>query len=206
MRAAPEMQATTEAGAAAAPIVRTGGVDVPDGEVVILRLRPHPLFIVLSILGPLVASVLSAGALWWASGRAFAVSGKVLLELPSFGRWWMAPAMVGLLALAWQVLEWRCREYMLTDRRVVRVSGVLRQTVIEVPLARVQQVMMYTSLRERALALGTPGVSSAGSGGASYVFWNMISRPKERLQVLRETVARYGGNGHGGGASGGAHG
>jgi uncharacterized membrane protein YdbT with pleckstrin-like domain len=198
MDAAPGMQATTEVGTAPVPAVRTGCTDVPEGELVILRLRPHPLFIVLAVLGPLAASVVSAWVLWWVSGRSFHFVGNAVLEVPSLGRWWMAPAGVALLALGWQVLEWWCRGYLLTDRRVVRVSGVLRQTVVEVPLARVQQVMMYRSVRERVCGLGTPGVSSAGSGGASYLFWNMVSRPEERMRIVRETVARYAGNGHGG--------
>jgi hypothetical protein len=78
--------------------------------------------------------------------------------------------------------------------------------VVEIPLARVQQVMLYKSLRERVCGLGTPGVSSAGSGDVSFVFWNMVSRPEERMRVMRETIDRYAGNGHGHGASAGGAG
>jgi uncharacterized membrane protein YdbT with pleckstrin-like domain len=169
---------------------------VPDGEVVILRLKPHPLFIVLSVLFPLAWCGMGAAVLWWASGRQVRVLRGPVLEFPDAGRLWAAPAALGAMLLGWQVLEWWARAYLLTDRRVVRVSGVLRQVVIEVPLPRVQQVMMYRSLRERLCGLGTPGISSAASGGLSFVFWNMVARPKEQLRVLRETVERYGGGGH----------
>jgi uncharacterized membrane protein YdbT with pleckstrin-like domain len=126
-----------------------------------------------------------------------------VLEFPNLGRLWGAPVVMACLAIAWQALEWWCRGYLLTDRRLVRVSGVLRQVVIEIPLARVQQVMMYKSLRERLCGLGTPGISSASSGEVSFAFWNMVSRPEERMQVIRETIDRYSGCGHGGGMAGG---
>jgi uncharacterized membrane protein YdbT with pleckstrin-like domain len=199
--------AATEANAAAtgAPALIQPAA-VPEGEVVILQLKPHPLFVVLSVLGPVTLCVVCALLLRWVSGRQVQLAGGPILELPNLGRLWMLPVAAAALAIGWQVLEWWMRVYLLTDRRIVRVSGVLRQTVVEVPLARVQQVMLYRSLRERVFGLGTPGVSSAGSGDLSFVFWNMVSRPVERQRVLRETIAKYGGNGHGGMGGGGCGG
>lgn len=195
--------AAAEASATAPALIQAAAV--PEGEVIILQLKPHPLFVVLSVLGPLSFCVLCTLLVRWASGRQVQLAGGPVIEFPNLGRVWMLPALVGALAVAWQILEWWMRTYLLTDRRVVRISGVLRQTVIEVPLPRVQQVMLYRSLRERVFGLGTPGISSAGSGDLSFVFWNMVSRPLERQRVLRETVAKYGGNGHGGtGCGGGA--
>lgn len=188
----------TEANAATGAPALIRPATVPEGEVVILQLKPHPLFVLLSVLGPVTLCVVCALLVRWVSGRQFQLAGGPTLEFPNLGRLWALPLVVAAITLGWQALEWWMRTYLLTDRRVVRVSGVLRQTVVEVPLARVQQVMLYRSLRERMFGLGTPGISSAGSGDASFVFWNMVSRPAERQRVLRETIARYGGNGHGG--------
>ncbi len=171
---------------------------VPEGEVIILRLKPHPLFILLSVLAPVMICGGCALLFRWLSARPIQVLRGPVLEFPDLGRLWMAPLAFAAMALCWQALEWCARTYLLTDRRVVRVSGVLRQVVIEVPLPRVQQVMMYRSFRERICGLGTPGISSAASGDLSFVFWNMVSRPGERTRVLRETIEKYGGAGHSG--------
>ncbi len=197
--------ATSEVGTVAAPApTRAAASCVPEGEVVILQLKPHPLFVVLSILAPLVLCVMSAVFLRWVSAQRMQVLRGPVLEFPDLGRLWLVPLAIAAGGLVWQSLEWKMRSYLLTDRRVVRVSGVLRQLVVEVPLPRVQQVMLYRSLRERLLGLGTPGISSASSGELSFVFWNMVSRPRERMRVIRETIEKYGGNGHlHGGHSGG---
>lgn len=191
--------AVAEVRTATAPApTRAAASCVPEGEVIILRLKPHPLFIVLSVLAPVLICAACAWLIRWVSARPIQLLRGPVLEFPDLGRLWMLPLAFAALALAWQTLEWWARTYLLTDRRVVRVSGVLRQVVIEVPLPRVQQVMMYRSFRERICGLGTPGVSSAASGDLSFAFWNMVSRPSERTRVLRETIQRYGGNGHSG--------
>jgi hypothetical protein len=191
--------AVAEVRTATAPApTRAAASCVPEGEVVILRLKPHPMFILLSVLMPVLICVACSVLIRWVSGRPVQVLRGPVLDFPDLGRLWMVPLALAAIALGWQTLEWCARTYLLTDRRVVRVSGVLRQVVIEVPLPRVQQVMMYRSLRERVCGLGTPGVSSAASGDLSFVFWNMVSRPGERTRVLRETIEKYGGSGHAG--------
>lgn len=191
----------SEAGAATvqAP-VRAEAASVPEGEIIILQLKPHLLFIVLSILAPLTICAVSSAFLYWVSAQQVQILRGPVLSFPDLGRLWVVPLVIAMFAIVWQTLEWKMRSYLLTDRRVVRVSGVFRQLVVEVPLPRVQQVLMYRSLRERIFGLGTPGLSSAASGSLSFVFWNMISKPTERLRVLRETIEKYGGAGHHGGA------
>lgn len=193
-------------GAAAAPVAseaRGGRAAVPDGEVVVLKLKPHALFVVLNCFGTLAALLVLSVVLRVISGWEVRV-GAATVRAPEFRGAWRWPLIAGLALVAWQIMEWMARTYLLTDRRVVRVSGVVRQLTVEIPLARVQNVVLYRSVRERIFGLGTIGVSCAASGELSYVFWPMVARPGECLKIVRETVARYGGTNHGHQNDGGA--
>ena len=95
---------------------------IEDDEVVLLMLRPSLLFVPLASLGALtviavVALVLALMAIRWPSAIPWQ-------EAHAYGLG-VAAAAVRLL---WQCLEWWCRIYVLTDRRVIRRMGVLRRS------------------------------------------------------------------------------
>lgn len=117
-------------------------------------------------------------------------------------------AGVGLAALLGvNCVDWLCRAYVLTDRRVVRVSGILRRVVYEAPLNRVQSVTLHKGIRERLCGCGTIVVSSAADSSAGRsLSWYFIDRPEQSSALLRETIRKYsgGGNGDGAGVGGGA--
>ena len=81
---------------------------VDDDEVVILLLRPSPLFIPLSSLGSLLVIAVVALALMYL-GRLLSIQ---LIDTLAFG----LGVAGGLVCLAWQGLEWWSRVYVLTDR------------------------------------------------------------------------------------------
>lgn len=155
---------------------------LPDGEAVILALKPSVWFVVLSRLGWLLA--LAALGVGWNL-----VSGLGTIALP---RSTIFSATAALLAgvLGWRALDWQLRLYVLTDRRILRISGILRQTTTEIPLARVQCVALHKSLRERLCGLGSIGISSASAASAE-VLWYMLRRPHEALAAVRDAVDRH---------------
>ncbi len=177
--------------AAFSPRSVLGGV-LPDGETVILALKPSVWFVLLSRLGWLVA-IVAAGVVW----NLLSDYGSITLPRSTI---FSVTAAALAAVLGWRALDWQLRVYVLTDRRILRVSGVLRQTAIEVPLARVQSVVLVKSIRERLVGLGSVGVSSAGSDGVE-VGWYMIRDPEEALATVRKAIDRYG-RGGGGGVSG----
>ncbi len=162
---------------------------IPPDERVIYRLKPSPLFIVLVPLRVLVVliTVWTLGA-WGASALAGAQN-NALVQLASYGRW-LFPIFAGLIALRlfWQSLDWLARLYVMTDRRVIRVSGVLRQRAIDVPLARVQNITVSRSIRERVFGLGTLGFATAGTAWTELA-WVMIPNPKRALTITRDAIA-----------------
>jgi dephospho-CoA kinase len=150
------------------------------------QIRPHPLFIILRSVGVLAVILALAGAAWW---LADAFNAPVVAR----GVLWAVIAGLGVL-LAWNVLVWACRGYELTGTdgsaagvRLVRTAGVLRRSRVEIPVARIQHIILYRSLRERLFGLGTLGFSTAGTAWVEMV-WAMIDQPEERLSRIRAVM------------------
>lgn len=159
--------------------------DVLSGnELVILLLRPSPLYIPLSCAVSLcviamVAFLLAYVARWqpsvgWSDAQAFVVG-----------------VALAAMRVAWQALDWYGRVYVLTDRRVVRRMGVLRVSLVEIPLGRVQHTAVFTRVRERIFGLGTIGFASAGSD-VFEVVWVTIRSPFAVHRIVTEAIDRYG--------------
>lgn len=153
----------------------------PD-ETIILLLRPSPLYIVLSSLGTLVAAVI--GALVLAYAAKFPWSPWSDWHAAAFG------VLLAAIRLAWAWLDWINHAYALTDRRVIARRGVLRTSLAEAPLSRIQNTIVVQTLRERVCFLGTLGFATAGRGTFD-AFWESIASPFEVHRKVLETIERY---------------
>lgn len=152
---------------------------IPEGEVVILRLRPSLLFIPLSIAGSLATILVIAAGAWWGLGA---------LDEPLWGRRAMQVGLIAALVhLGWQHLEWLATMYVLTDRRAIVISGVLQQTMVDVPLRTITNMSIYRSIRERIFGLGTLGFDTAG-GPFTEIGWRMLRRPHTLMDRVREVM------------------
>lgn len=152
---------------------------IQGGEIIILILKPSPLFILLGALG----HVMTIGLL-------FVIAAWAELIDPQTAT--VAAAALIVLRLAWQFLEWLSRLYVLTDRRVIRVAGVLRVFVFEAALRQIQHTDVVLSLRERLFALGTIAFSTAGTG-VPEAYWVMLHRPMAVHRRIVQAINRYGG-------------
>jgi hypothetical protein len=152
------------------------------GELIILLIKPSPWYIILASLGVLIPiAVTTTVAYRLAGAYAWNVSQRDIL-LVGFG-------LAGI-TLFWQFLEWLSRVYVLTDRRVIRVMGVLRVHVFEAGLKQVQHTQCYFSIRERLFGLGTIGFATAGTG-AIEAAWVMVAKPLDVHQTILRTINRY---------------
>lgn len=166
---------------------------VPKGERAILAVRPGVLFIPLAPLGTIVVIL---GATWlgvWGLDRlAIAAGGdrELVRRLKNTaGLVGVAGTASIVLRVLWQALEWWCRLYILTDARLLRVSGVLRRSVIDIPVERVQHTSVYRAIRERVFGLGTIGINTSGTAFTE-MFWNMVGRPHEVHAAIRAACER----------------
>ena len=159
---------------------------IQDGEQIVLAIKPSLFFIVLTCLPFFLAAALVA------------VGAKVLDEwLPAVPLRLVATVAVlsclGRLIVAG--LQWLARFYVLTDRRVLRIRGVLSVQIFECPLTRIQNTSLVMTLAERVVGLGTLYFATAGTAGYEAA-WLMIAKPREVHEVVVEYVnrAQRGGN------------
>ncbi|MEM1110162.1 MAG: PH domain-containing protein [Planctomycetota bacterium] len=185
--------------AAATPDVEADGALAPDnpavraatmipaqllqpGEIIVLLLKPHPLYIVLAPLKTLTIMALFTllGVMLARDNGAYDLAQNIVI--------------VGMLLIVarlfWQFLEWVSRVYVMTDQRVVTVAGVLRVRVIDTPLSNITHSELFFSLRERVFALGTLGFNTAGTAFTE-AYWVMVAKPLDVHAKVVETLKRY---------------
>lgn len=152
------------------------------GEIIILFLKPSPWYILLAPLATLTAiTILVLVALQVADWLHIGIDRRDLILL--------GVALVGI-RLFWQFLEWLSRLYVLTDRRVIRVKGVLRVQVFETPLKNVQHTYALFSIRERFFGLGTMAFTTAGTAFIEAT-WEMVAKPLQVHKQIVQTLNRY---------------
>ncbi len=161
---------------------------VQEGEEIVLALKPSGWYVLL-VSAPLLLAV-----------AVVAVVAHLLHGFRIFSFSMNTVAAVCLAVSGVRLLvgfaQWLSRVYLLTDRRVLRVRGVLRVEVFECPLSRIQHTELSLSLPERIFGLGTLSFATAGTG-APEAAWVMIAKPTETHEVVVEYIRRArGGNNH----------
>jgi uncharacterized membrane protein YdbT with pleckstrin-like domain len=125
-----------------------------DGEVVVLRLRPHGS----ALVAPAVALVLVCGAAGFAAGALpagrYEDAGRLAVTVGAV----LVLARVTVLPY----LRWWATSMLLTDRRLRLRHGVVRSRTRDVPLSRVAHVAVERGLADRLLRRGTLVVATAG--------------------------------------------
>lgn len=153
---------------------------VPPGERVVLRLRPHPVFIILTSLGWIAGLALLALAIAWVGG---------IMGLPRTALIVWTLAALAAAKVLWQALQWLSRDYVLTENRAAGAAGVIQRFRSDLPLARVQHLTMYRSLGERLTGVGTIGFATAGTGLVE-MYWVMVDKPNQVLAAARDALDR----------------
>lgn len=164
--------------------VALAAADLRDGEIIILSLRPHPLFVLLSSAGSLIALVIGLVALHIIASR-----GWLPIDATMVTTYALVLAMARVL---WQFLVWWNEGYILTNLRVIRAGGVLRRFRFEAPLSNIQHLAMVKSIPERIFGLGTIGFATAGTGGVEAA-WLMVGKANSVFETVQRTVRNAGG-------------
>ena len=144
-----------------------------DGEIIELVIRPSVWWIIFNAW----RTLLLAGVI--------ALAGLALWEyLPGRRGWYIeAGILVGSVRLMWATIRWMSRIHLLTNMRVLTISGVFNATVVECPLRRVARVRSVSSHRERLLMLGSIEVIPLDE---KYMIslWQTIRRPREVMEQI----------------------
>lgn len=179
--ASPDARATDAVALAAA--------DLGDGEVVILAIRPHPLFILFASAGSLLALVIALLLVVFVARNGWLPIDAGVVT--TYG------VLLGFARVFWQALIWFNEGYVLTNRRVVRTGGVFRRFRFESQLRRIQHLAMVKSIPERIFGLGTIGFATAGTGGVETA-WLMVGKADRVFDTVQEAVRNAGGGSGGG--------
>ena len=150
-----------------------------DVELVILLLKPSLWFILLSSLrfAAIVLILLFAAI-------------RFDEHLPST-RTVYIEAAVFLIAgrVMFAVLQWTGRLYVLTDMRIIRISGVFNVDIFDCPLRKVARTRLIFPARERLLRLGSIEIIPLDVGTPDAV-WQTIARPREVHDQVAATINR----------------
>jgi hypothetical protein len=158
-----------------------------NGETVLLVLRPSLWFIVFN-------SALFIAAVAFCLAAAIVFNG---LEGRLRERYLEIGIFLSAGWITWSVLLWLGRLYILTDLRILRLTGVFSRETFDCPLRRVAETRMLQSARDRLLRVGsieiTPSDSSMG-----HASWQTVARPAEVIQVIQAAITRARQSGAGG--------
>lgn len=128
------------------------------GEELIILARQHPL----TLFWPIAINVIALALLIWISVR-FQMT------------WFLGFYLVPLLYLLWAYLAWHKKEFVLTDRRVVRQEGVLSVSSFDAPLDKINNVFHKQSFMGRLLNYGEVGLETASEQGTT--IFDFLSKP-----------------------------
>lgn len=150
-----------------------------DGELILLLIKPSLWFVVLSGL-KFIGVVL------------IAMIGAAILDQQLPGRNSVYQEL-GLFVLAgrvmWGALQWMGRLYILTDMRIVRLSGVFTVEIVDCPLRKVARTRLHRTVRERLTGVGTIEVIPVDED-LPISYWNTIARPRSVQEQIIAAINR----------------
>jgi hypothetical protein len=149
-----------------------------DGEVIIMRRRQHWLALLLegraAVALWLVAIALLA-AVWF-----FDLSGQPaqvvsIVALVCLG--------IGLLLFAWRYWQWWAQDYIVTNRRLLKVTGIFNKHASSSSLEKINDAILDHNLVGRLLNYGDIDILTA-SGELAVDYFRMLHSAKEFKRVL----------------------
>ena len=149
-----------------------------DGEVILLILKPSRWYIILS-------SLLVAGCV------ATLLCALQLSNAPQAHMRYYVDAGLFVIScrIMWAILNWMGRVYVLTDQRILRLSGVFSIEIFDCPLRKVARTRVVRSFGERLLRLGSiefyPS-DETRSGSA----WQTINRPRDVQEQIVAAIRK----------------
>lgn len=151
-----------------------------DDEIVHLTLKPSLWYVAIAsarfVLGTAILAVVLAiyARDEWTTAGALCFVGLLL-------------AAIGRIAVA--ALHWASRHYVLTNRRVLRCSGVFSVRMIDAPLIRISQIRLIHKPYHRPLGLASIEMRLTDDKRGA-LGWEHVARPTDAYETLIRAVRR----------------
>jgi uncharacterized membrane protein YdbT with pleckstrin-like domain len=148
-----------------------------DGEIVILAVKPSGWLLLLASVPVWSVAAAIAVLAWLLRARLRGgLDASTIVALC---------VVAGAVRLVVAVLQWYARLYVLTDRRVLRLRGVLREELWQCPLKKVLRVHLVAAAGERLTGTGSLVFETEGRCAADSA-WACLSRAAEVRRMVEE--------------------
>jgi len=167
---------------AARPVVSTSTATLlashvlRDGEVILLILKPSLWTILFSCI-PAIALAL---IIMISAGLRSANHTHIGVELGF---------MLVAVRAGWAVMNWAGKLYLLSDLRIVRISGVFCPQIQDIPLRKIARTRLVRSHQERLFRIGSIEIIPE-SDQYPWSVWQSVPKPDEVLETIRRTITR----------------
>lgn len=136
---------------------------------------------VIHLATPVTVAILATVGLGFGGGFAAASLNSGLIGMLAFLAW-----LVALAWVTWQVLWWHFDRFILTNKRVMVVSGIITRNVGMLPLGRVTDMKYEQTPLGRILNYGTFVIESAGQDQALREIEHLPNPNELYLRVVEE--------------------
>jgi Bacterial PH domain len=170
------------AAAALESVPQTAIAALDSDEIIQLSLKPSRWMIGLASWKFVAGCGLAATAL-----ALLGSNGLLAASVSAYAANAFLAAGVGRVLVA--ALQWASRVYVLTNRRVIRFSGVLSVEVTDCPLARITRAQLSSSLSQAVVRLGTIRFVPVDDVLPT-VRWEHLSRPAATYEIVVRAIQR----------------
>ena len=150
------------------------------GEAVILALKPSRWFVLFDSVKWIVAGVVVLVGAAVAGGSMGLVSYSTLVQ---------GVMVVIAFRIAAALLRWVSRFYVLTNRRILRIRGVLKAQVFDIALTDIINTRVTVGWHERPVSLGTLRFACEQAARRDPA-WHNIASPDEVHAQVRRAIER----------------
>jgi len=153
-----------------------------DGEVVLLATKPSGWFVLLVSWRVVVLTGLAAVIL---------ILAEPVLHAPAASRQAVILLCVAVccLRVILGCFQWLGRLYVLTNKRILRIKGVMRAEVFACPLRRIRRVLPGATVPERLLGVGSLYFQTGEQAGADGA-WIHLARPLSIRDLIEQAIRR----------------
>jgi len=105
---------------------------------------------------------------------------------------WIGPAIaiIGLLSFIIRLVKWKYTVYALTNKRILRRTGVFGRSYLDCSLGKVQNVEVRISILSRIFKFGTIRVATARTKGED-IEWTDVRNPIGLQRQINEALEKY---------------
>jgi PH (Pleckstrin Homology) domain-containing protein/putative oligomerization/nucleic acid binding protein len=149
------------------------------GEVIIRRARQHWIALLFDSTNVLVLWALAAGA--WLVGAIWLSS--ISAELANLlGIFALGCLLAGLLIFLLRIWEWWAQDYLVTNRRIVKVEGILNKRAADSALEKINDAILTQDIPGRIFGYGDLDILTAADIAVDR--YRMLDRAPEFKRLM----------------------